>query len=239
LHPSRSETGPAAKAYSRFPLRRPPACPEIGLRCRLDLREGTRLTFAMSTPRILAFGGSLRRDSFNQKLAAIAAAGARESGAEVTLIALRDFPLPVFDADLEDASGLPEQAKKLKALFREHDGLLISSPEYNSSVTAALKNAIDWVSRQETDDEPSLSALTGKSAVIMSASPGALGGLRGLVHLRAILGNIGITVLPGQIAVSKAHEAFKPDGILKDEKQAAGIHGLGAALAKHLAKMLA
>jgi chromate reductase len=193
----------------------------------------------MKKPRILAFGGSLRRDSFNQKLASAAAAGAREAGAEVTLIALRDFPLPLFDQEIEDSSGLPEAAKKLKALFREHDGLLIASPEYNSSVTAALKNAIDWVSRQETDDEPALSALSGKTAVIMSASPGALGGLRGLVHLRSILGNIGITVLPGQIAVSKAHEAFKPDGALKDDKQATGIRGLGAELAKHLTKMLA
>jgi len=193
----------------------------------------------MPTPRILAFGGSLRRDSFNQKLAAVAAEGAREAGAEITLMALRDFPLPVFDADLEDASGLPEAAKKLKALFRGHDGLLIASPEYNSSVTAALKNAIDWVSRQETDDEPALSALSGKTAVIMSASPGALGGLRGLVHLRAILGNLGITVLPGQIAVSRAHQAFNPDGRLTDARQDAGIRGLGAALAKQLSKMLA
>ncbi len=193
----------------------------------------------MSIPRILAFGGSLRRDSFNQKLAAIAAAGAREAGAEVTLITLRDFPLPLFDADLEDASGLPEAAKKLKALFREHDGLLIASPEYNSSVTAALKNAIDWVSRQESDDEPALSALTGKTAALVSASPGALGGLRGLVHLRAILGNIGITVLPQQIAVSKAHEAFNADGTMADAQQAASIRHVGASLAQHLTKMLA
>src|SRR5690349_9356508 len=150
----------------------------------------------MTTPRILAFGGSLRRDSFNQKVAAIAAAGAREAGAQVTLIALRDFPLPVLDQDVEDATGMPENAKKLKTLFREHHGLLISSPEYNSSISGALKNVIDWVSRQETDDEPSLSALSGKSAVLMSASPGALGVLRGLVTVRSILGNIGITVLP-------------------------------------------
>ena len=194
----------------------------------------------MSTiARILAFGGSLRRDSFNQKLAAIAAAGAREAGAEVTLIALRDFPLPVFDADLEDAGGMPEAARNLKALFREHHGLLIASPEYNSSVTAALKNALDWVSRQESDDEPSLSALTGKTAVLCSASPGGLGGLRGLVHLRAILGNIGITVLPQQTAVSKAPQAFSADGTMADEKQAASIRDLGASLAKHLVKMLA
>jgi chromate reductase, NAD(P)H dehydrogenase (quinone) len=190
-------------------------------------------------PRILAFGGSLRRDSHNQKLAAIAAAGARAAGAEVTLIALRDFPLPVFDEDLEAAHGLPESAQKLKALFRDHHGLIIASPEYNSSVTAALKNAIDWVSRAESDDEPALSALAGKTAILCAASPGALGGLRGLVHLRAILGNIGITVLPDQVAVGAAYQAFADDGTLADEKQQARITGLGATLASHLGKLLA
>lgn len=193
----------------------------------------------MKTPRILAFGGSLRRDSFNQKLAAVAAAGAREAGAEVTLIALRDFPLPVFDQDLEDAEGMPAAAKALKQLFREHDGLLIAAPEYNSSLTAALKNALDWVSRAETDDEPPLAAFTGKTAALCAASPGALGGLRGLVHVRAILGNIGVTVLPDQVAVSKAHEAFAADGTLSDAKQAARVKNLGAQLARHLTKMLA
>ena len=193
----------------------------------------------MSTPRILAFGGSLRRDSHNQKLAAIAAQGAREAGAEVTLVALRDFPLPVFDEDLEKASGMPDPAKRLKQLFREHHGLLIAAPEYNSSFTAALKNTIDWVSRTESDDEPSLAAFAGKSAVLCAASPGALGGLRGLVHVRAILGNIGVTVLPDQVAVPKAYAAFREDGSLADEKQAAKVKGLGAQLVRHLAKMLA
>ena len=192
----------------------------------------------MSNPRILAVGGSLRRDSYNQKLAAIAAQGAREAGAEVTLIALRDFPMPVYDGDLEEASGMPEQAKRLKDLFRKHDGLIISAPEYNSSITAALKNAIDWVSRTESDDEPPLIAYTGKSAILCAASPGALGGLRGLVHVKAILGNIGVTVLPNQVAVGKAYEAFATDGSLVDAKLAAKVKGLGAVLARHLAKML-
>lgn len=190
-------------------------------------------------PRILAFGGSLRRDSYNQRLAAIAAAGARAAGAEVTLVALRDFPLPVFDEDLEAAHGLPESVKALKALFRGHHGLIIASPEYNSSVTAALKNAIDWISRAESDDDPPLSALTGKTAILCAASPGALGGLRGLVHLRAILGNIGITVLPDQVAVGTAYKAFADDGTLADEKQQTRITALGATLANHLGKVLA
>ena len=132
------------------------------------------------TPRILAFAGSLRRESFNKKLVPIAAKGARDAGAEVTLIGLEDFPLPLFDQDLEARQGMPENGKKLKQLFIDHDGLLIASPEYNSSITAVLKNAIDWVSRP-APGEPSLVAFRSKVATLMSASPGALGGLRGLV----------------------------------------------------------
>lgn len=192
-----------------------------------------------STPRILAFGGSLRRDSFNQKLAARAAMGARDAGADVTLISLRDFQLPLFDQDLEEESGKPEAAARLKALFATHDGLLIASPEYNSSVSAALKNAIDWISRADSDDEPALSALSGKSAVICSASPGGLGGLRGLVHLRSILGNIGITVLPDQFALGSAHNAFAPDGSLIDLARDKTVSNLGTKLATHLTKLLA
>ena len=191
----------------------------------------------MSTPRILAFGGSLRRDSFNQKLAAIAAEGAREAGAEVTLIALRDFPMPLFDQDLEVETGKPEEAKRLKELFLSHQGLLIASPEYNSGYSAALKNAIDWVSRVDSPEEPALSALAGKSAVIMAASPGGLGGLRGLVQLRMLLGNLGITLLPDQIAIPSAFQAFGPDGRLVDPKQEAGVKALGAALANQLRKV--
>src|SRR3954469_3729847 len=101
----------------------------------------------MGKPRILAFAGSLRRDSFNKKLVKIAAHGARAAGADVTEIDLKELPLPVYDGDLETAEGLPQNAKKLKELFVAHQGLLIASPEYNSSISAALKNVIDWVSR--------------------------------------------------------------------------------------------
>lgn len=174
----------------------------------------------MSTPKILAFAGSTRSDSFNKKLAHFAADAARKAGAEVTLIDLHDFPLPLFDGDLEDREGMPENGRRLKTLFREHDGFLIASPEYNSSITAVLKNTIDWISRTETDDEPALIAYKGKTAALVSASPGALGGLRGLVHLRAILGNIGVIVLPDQVAVPKAHEAFDDKGGIKDERTA-------------------
>ncbi len=124
-----------------------------------------------------------------------------------------------------------------------HQGLLIASPEYNSSLTAVLKNAIDWASRPSPNEAP-LAAFAGKVATIMSASPGALlyetlreGGLRGLVHLRSILGNIKVLVLPDQIAVSKAYEAFNGDGTLKDPKQQESIEQLGDGLTKILLKL--
>jgi chromate reductase len=187
--------------------------------------------------KILAFAGSTRTESFNKKLIKIAVSGARHAGAEVTLIDLRDFPLPLFDGDLEEREGLPENAKKLKALFLAHHGLLLSCPEYNSGVTGVLKNTIDWVSRSESDDEPDLACYTGKTAALMSASPGFLGGLRGLVQVRSILGNIKVLVLPDQVTVAKAHEAFNPDGSLKDAKKQAAVEKLGATLAGMIAKL--
>lgn len=188
--------------------------------------------------RILAFSGSLRKESFNQKLVSIAAEGAREAGAEVTLISLRDFPMPLMDEDLEAAHGMPEHAQTLKNLFLGHDGLLLACPEYNSSITPALKNAIDWVSRTQ-GQEPRLAAYQHKVASLMSASPGGLGGIRGLVTVRSILGNIGVTVLPDQICISNAHEAFDERGALKDAGKQASIEKLGAHLAEAIAKLKA
>jgi NAD(P)H-dependent FMN reductase len=155
----------------------------------------------------------------------------------VTVVDLRDFPMPLFDEDLEKHSGMPASAQKLKDLFLAHQGLLISSPEYNSSITAVLKNAIDWVSRS-SPGQPGLVAYQGKVASLMAASPGALGGLRGLVHLRAILGNIGVIVLPAQIAIPKAHEAFNADGSLKDSALQTSVEGLGRTTAETLKKLL-
>lgn len=186
--------------------------------------------------RILAFAGSLRKDSYNKKLVQIAAQAARGAGAEVTYIDLKDYPLPIFDEDLEKASGMPANGQKLKQMFIEHDGLLISAPEYNSSITAVLKNTLDWVSRSAPGEAP-LIGFTGKVATLMSASPGGLGGLRGLVHVRAILGNIGVVVLPDQLAISRAFEAFNADGTLKDAKLQAGVEGLGKTLAEFLKKL--
>jgi NAD(P)H-dependent FMN reductase len=189
-----------------------------------------------STPKILAFAGSTRIDSYNKKLVKIAAAGAKVAGAEVTYIDLRDLPLPLFDEDLEAKEGLPANARTFKDLLISHQGLLIASPEYNSSLTAVLKNAIDWASRPAPNEAP-LAAFAGKVATIMSASPGAIGGLRGLVHLRSILGNIKVLVLPDQVALPKAYEAFDADGTLKDPKQQESIEQLGAGLTKILLKL--
>ena len=192
----------------------------------------------MSQTKILAFAGSTRTDSYNKKLIGIAAEGAHAAGAEVTLIDLRDFPLPIFDQDLEASEGMPAAGRKLKELFKAHDGLLISSPEYNSSVSGVLKNAIDWISRREKGEEP-LEYFNDKAAALMSASPGALGGLRGLVTLRSILGNIGVLVLPTQISIPLAHEAFSADGSLKDAKKQAAVKALGGELADLLQKVKA
>lgn len=185
------------------------------------------------TPKILAFAGSTRTDSYNKKLIKVAAAGASAAGADVTLIDLRDFPMPLYDGDLETKEGLPPNAVKLKKLFLENRGLLISAPEYNSGISGVLKNTIDWVSR----GDDSLACFDKKVAVLMSASPGALGGLRGLVTVRYILGNIKVLVLPQQIAISKANEAFNPDGSLKDPKQHTAIQKLGVDLADMLVKL--
>lgn len=188
----------------------------------------------MSNPRILAFGGSLRADSYNQKLATIAAEGAREAGADVTLISLRDYRLPMFDQDLEETEGKSDTAKKLKDLFLAADGFIIASPEYNSGITAALKNAIDWVSRADSEDEAPLSAFKGKSAAILAASPGGYGGARSLAQFRPLLENIHVSVLPEQVAVAKAYEAFDADGNLVDPAQQAAVKKLATDLVAKL-----
>jgi NAD(P)H-dependent FMN reductase len=179
--------------------------------------------------KILAFSGSLRQASFNTAIVRIAAEGAKAAGAEVTVVELRDFPMPLYDGDLEAASGLPEHAKRFKQLLISHQGLLIASPEHNSAYSGALKNAIDWASRP-APGEPSLAAFAGKTAALCSASPGALGGLRGLAALRSLLGNISVTVLPQQVAVPKITEALDK-GALKEPKQHQSLLDLGARLA--------
>ena len=186
-------------------------------------------------PKILAFAGSLRRDSFNKKMVKIAKTGAEEAGADVTYIDLADFPLPVYNQDDEDKNGLPENVGKLKDLLLQHDGFLIASPEYNSSISSSLKNMIDWVSRPR-GSEPYLNCFTDKAVMLMSASPGALGGLRGLVHVRSIFGNVGSIVLPQQKCIPNAAQQFDASGNLQDAKAAEDVKNLGRKLAEFLKK---
>lgn len=187
-------------------------------------------------PRILAFAGSARTGSLNKKLIAVAAGMSREQGAEVTLIDLRDFPMPIYDGDLEAAQGLPEHARRLKALFKSHPGLLVSSPEHNSTISALLKNAIDWCSRREEGERP-LECFQGKTAALLAASTGALGGLRGLVTVRSTLANIGVLTLPGQFALAAADKAFAPDGSLVDEKARTSVRSVTDELVRVLGKL--
>lgn len=184
----------------------------------------------MTAAKILAFAGSARQDSYNKKLVKIAVEGAKAAGVDVTYLDFRDLPLPLYDEDLEAAEGLPENALKLKAMMKAHQGFLIACPEYNSSITPLLKNAIDWASRPEPD-EPPLVCFKEKIAVLMSASPGGLGGLRGLGHVRSILSSIGVLVLPDQKAIGSAYQAFDENDNLKDESQQTAIVQLGSKLA--------
>lgn len=179
----------------------------------------------MSQVKVLAFAGSGRRDSWNGKLIEVGAGIAESKGASVTRLNPRDLNLPLFDEDLEAEVGHSESVLTLKRLLIEHDALLISCPEYNSSITPLLKNTIDWASRPRTDEMP-LACFRGKAVGLLAASPGALGGLRGLVTVRSIFSNLGCFVCPTQFALSTAHEAFNADGTLKSEKHKASVDGV-------------
>lgn len=181
--------------------------------------------------------GSARRESVNRKLIHAAVEIAAGAGITVELLELGDFPLPLYHGDLEESAGLPENAKRLKALFTAADALLIAAPEYNSSITPLLKNTLDWVSRSEREDEPELSAYRGKTAGLLAASPSALGGLRGLFHLREIFQNIGVTVVPTQFALGSAYEKFDAAGRLTDQAARAKVRQVISALAEMTAKL--
>lgn len=191
----------------------------------------------MTTPRILAFSGSARRDSFNQRVVEYAARIAEKAGAEVTVLNLRDLPLPIMDQDLERDEGQPENAARLKALMAEHDAFIIGSPEYNSSLTPLLKNALDWASRK-TSSESSLIAYDGKIAALMSASPGHLGGIRGLVHLRQVLTNLGVLVVPGQASIGGAMRALDDSGNLINEQDISRVESVVKSLLDTVRKLV-
>ncbi len=191
-----------------------------------------------NSAKILAFAGSARQDSFHKKLVKIAAQGAENAGATVTYLDFRDLPMPLYDQDLEAEQGLPDNVLQFKSLLKSHQGLLLACPEYNSSITPLLKNAIDWASRPEPGEPPlSLTCFKGKTAVLMSTSPGGLGGLRGLNHVRSILSSIGVLVLPDQTSIPNAYQAYDDGGNLRDEEQQKSVLALGHKLAQVVAKL--
>lgn len=180
------------------------------------------------TVRLLAFAGSTRAGSLNQALLDLAVAEARGRGAEVTEIRLKDFDLPLYDADLERA-GFPVAARELRELFFAHHGFLIASPEYNGSVTGVLKNAIDWASRPLEGNPASIIAgFRGKVAGLMAASNSPFGGIRSVTHLRQILGTIQTVVVTEQVLLPAASAAFDESGKLKDVLPAQLLAGMAA-----------
>jgi chromate reductase, NAD(P)H dehydrogenase (quinone) len=177
----------------------------------------------MAAPKILVFAGSIRTGSYNARLAALAAKELTLADAEVTLISLADFPMPLYDGNAEAASGPPENAFKLKRLIGLQQGVFIASPEYNASITPLLKNTLDWISRVREGKEPALAAYKNRAFALGAASNGTYGGMRSLMALRQVLElGCGALVIPEQIAVREAANAFDETDNLKDER-AAGL----------------
>jgi NAD(P)H-dependent FMN reductase len=177
-----------------------------------------------SSVRILAFAGSARRESLNRKLLAVAIRAAEESGGHVTLLDLNDHALPLYHGDLEDADGLPVNAANLIQLISEHEALLIASPEYNSMFSPLLKNTIDWCTRG--DDNPFI----GKVAAVLSASPGAFGGIRSLQLVQQLLLKLGCHVVPLQTTLPHADKAFDTSGQLTEPRAQKSVRTLATAL---------
>jgi NAD(P)H-dependent FMN reductase len=188
------------------------------------------------SPKVLAFAGSAREGSYNKQLVQVAAKAAEAAGAEVTYVDLRDYPMPLFNEDDEKANGLPETAKRFRELMKQSDAFLISSPEYNGSISGLLKNVIDWASRPVEGEAP-LECFTGKTCALLSASPGRLGGIRALPEVQRILSGIGVNVLAKNYCLSAAHEAFTDDGDLKDEKTKETVEAVAKNLVERCRKV--
>jgi chromate reductase len=179
----------------------------------------------MSALKILVIPGSLRTGSLNARLAATAAYEFARAGADVTRISLADFPLPIYDGDLQSKSGVPKHAVNLKRMIGTHHGVLIVTPEYNSSVPPLVKNAIDWVSRVQDAHETRGQVFRERPFAIAAASEGRLGGTRALAALRLILSACRATVIPNQLALSFADAAYDDMDRLKHP---ADIEAMGA-----------
>src|SRR5579863_162554 len=181
----------------------------------------------MLAPKILIIPGSLRTGSHNARLAALAAKALTLAEGDVTRISLEDYPLPLFDADLAASSGMPAAALRLKHMLMAHQGVFITSPEYSASVTPLLKNAIDWVSRVREGSEPTYIAFKNRVFALGAASAGSSGGLRSLMALRQILElGCGALVIPDQVSVPRAGEAFDERDNLKDETLTASLKAM-------------
>lgn len=166
------------------------------------------------TPRILVFAGSIRTGAYSGRTADVAQKTLALLGAEVTRISLADYPLPIFDQDLEKEKGLPENARRLSQQIAAHDGLLIATPEYNGSISPLLMNALAWLSRARHDGR--WSAMQGKPAGLCSSSSGAMAGIRAINHLRAILVRCRMEVVTPECSVPDAGNAFDADGAFLD-----------------------
>ncbi|WP_375326636.1 NADPH-dependent FMN reductase [Candidatus Tisiphia endosymbiont of Nemotelus uliginosus] len=177
-------------------------------------------------PKLLFMAGSSRTESVNKKLAYNAFEIAKTLGANATFIDLADFPLPIYDGDLESSQGLPSKAIELKKIFAEHDGIFIASPEYNSSITPLLKNTLDWISRSHEAGEMPNKVYNNKVVALCSASPGHLGGQRGLIPLQMMLTNIGVIVLPKKVNIAEAYAKFNEKGLLNDAQKIQEIEAL-------------
>jgi NAD(P)H-dependent FMN reductase len=186
----------------------------------------------MTRTRLLALCGSARQDSFNRLALAVAIKGAKNAGADVTFVEPRDFVMPLYDGDLEASEGLPEAAVRLQRLFAEHDGVIVATPEYNGFFTPLLKNTLDWVSRPLPDasGKPGTIHLRGKAAGLVTASPGALGGIRAMQHARLYLSNLGLIVVPEQAAVAAANKVLGADGSIADDRTRDMLEGVGVAV---------
>lgn len=178
----------------------------------------------------LVFAGSTRQQSFNRRLASVAAQTARDQGAEVTLLELADFELPLYNGDLE-AQGTPDNVRRLKEIFHAHPAWLICSPEYNGSYTGLLKNTLDWLSRPiagDADWAVGGKPFENKVVGLLAASNGALGGLRSLGNLAPLMRQLQCWVAPKQFALARAAEAFDDKGLLRDATQQASVAGVVA-----------
>lgn len=188
--------------------------------------------------KLLAFAGSSRQGSFNQRVLRLGMQAAESAGAAVEFIDLKALDLPHMDQDLEAAHGLPEGARRLKAAMTAADAFLIATPEYNASYPALLKDALDWASRRSDPGEKPMAAFAGKPAGLLAASPGALGGLRALFALREMLQNMQVLVLPDMAATPGLKEdSFDAGGALRDtaaQKRIASVANGLVALAARL-----